>query len=262
MSKEGFIKLHRSLLDNPLFNSEPYTKGQAWVAILMLANHKEGFIPVKNGELIRIERGECGYSELALSDIFKWSRGKVKRFLNFLESENMIHQKNRSNRNIIKIINYDIYQDRTVNDTVNGTLNDTVNGHLTVHQTDINNNDKNDNNEKNIISLPEKKLDPFINPIKTFFVEEYQKVFKKTPRLSSFECNRLIELASNNEDIKELIPIAIQRLKKIDFKDINYTPSANWLLKGNNFERVINGEFEQQKSSYERLMEKYGGSNG
>ena len=185
----------------------------------MLANHKEGYITVKNGDILKIERGECGYSELALADIFKWSRGKVKRFLNLLENEKMIQQKSRSNRNIINIINYDFYQ----NVTVNETLNDTVNGHLTIHQTDINNNDKNEKNDKNDNFLTsEKKVDPFINPIKTFFQEQYTKIMGKSPRLSLIECNRLIELASENEDIKEIIPIAIKRLKSIDFKDIQF----------------------------------------
>lgn len=150
---QGYIKLHRSLLENSIFNSEPFTRGQAWIAILLLTNHKEGFVQIKNGELIKIERGECGYSELALADIFKWSRGKVKRFLTLLEKEKMIQQKNRSNRNIIKVLNYENYQNSTVNDTVNST----VNGHLTVQQTDINNNDnndKNDKNDKNIFVIP------------------------------------------------------------------------------------------------------------
>ena len=178
MGKEGYISLHRSLLDNPIFNSEPYTKGQAWVTILMLANYKEGFVQIKNGELIKVERGECGYSELALSDIFKWSRGKVKRFLNLLESEKMIQQKIRSNRTIIKICNYELYQNRTVNDTVNSTVNDTVNGHLTIQQTDINNNDNNDNNEKNnIYGLKIKKFQkPTLEEIKSYCAERNNNV--------------------------------------------------------------------------------------
>ena len=128
MGKEGYISLHRTLLDNPIFNSEPYTKGQAWVAILMLTNHKEGYITVKNGKMIKIERGECGFSELALSDIFKWSRGKVKRFLILLESEKMIQQKIVENHSIIKVLNYDKFQNSTTNDTTNDTINDTTNG--------------------------------------------------------------------------------------------------------------------------------------
>ena len=87
-----------------------------------------------------------------------------------------------------------------------------------------------------------KKLDPYINPIKTFFIEEYQKVFGNKPMLSNQDCNRIVELAADNPDIKELIPIAIGRLKCINW-DIGFKPTASWLLKENNFERVINGEF-------------------
>lgn len=88
-----------------------------------------------------------------------------------------------------------------------------------------------------------KKLDPYINPIKSFFLEEYQKVFGNKPMLSNQDCNRLVELAADNSDIRELIPLAIARLKCINFGDIGFKPTANWLLKENNFERVINGEF-------------------
>lgn len=88
-----------------------------------------------------------------------------------------------------------------------------------------------------------KKLDPYINPIKTFFLNEYKKVFGNIPMLSNSDCNRIVELAADNENIKELIPIAIARLKCINFEDIGFKPTANWLLKENNFERVINGEF-------------------
>ena len=91
--KEGYIKLHRSLMDNPLFNSEPFTKGQAWVALLLLTNHNKSFINAKNGKLIPVERGECGYSMVALSSIFKWDRRTVKRYIKLLENEKMVQQK-------------------------------------------------------------------------------------------------------------------------------------------------------------------------
>ena len=91
--------------------------------------------------------------------------------------------------------------------------------------------------------------DPYINPIKTFFISEYNKIFGNKPMLSSFECNRLVELAADNSNIKELIPVALEKLKNIDFEDINYTPSANWLLRNNNFERVINGEFDKKSKN-------------
>lgn len=143
---QGWIKIHRQLLESSLFTCEPFSKGQAWISIIMLTNHKEGYITVKNGNMLKIERGECGYSELALAKIFKWSRGKVKRFLMFLENEKMIQQKIVENHSIIKVLNYEAYQDDTTNDTTNSTTN----GQQTIQQTDINKNDKNDKNDKNI----------------------------------------------------------------------------------------------------------------
>lgn len=101
-----------------------------------------------------------------------------------------------------------------------------------------------------------KKLDLYINPIKTYFLEEYEREFGTQPRLSSFDCNRLIELAADNPDIKEIIPEALKRLKRIDFSDIQFTPGASWLLKGNNFERVMNGEFEPKKTQAELYRER------
>ena len=173
MIKQGFIFLHRSILDNPLFNCEEYSKGQAWVTILLLANHKEGYITCKNGEVVKIFRGECGYSELALADIFKWSRGKVKRFLNWLENEKMIQQKKRSDRNIISILNYENYQNNTTNDTTNSTTN----GHQIVQQTDINNNDNNennDNNDNNNHGKKSKKIDAYASKEVNEFIKLYE----------------------------------------------------------------------------------------
>ena len=46
--------------------------------------------------------------------------------------------------------------------------------------------------------------------------------------------------------MREIIPIAISKLKKISFNDINFKPGANWLLKSNNFERIMNGEFDTE----------------
>jgi hypothetical protein len=52
----------------------------------------------------------------------------------------------------------------------------------------------------------------------------------------------------------ELIPSAISRLKNIDFKDIDFKPTATWLLKGNNFERVMNGEFDKKETSTQDVL--------
>ena len=196
---QGYIKLHRQILDNPILNSEPYTKGQAWIAILLLTNHKEGYVRTKNGKLIKIERGECGYSELALASTFKWSRGKVKRFLALLSDAKMIQQKITENHSIIKVLNYDTYQDGTINSTINSTIN----GQQTVQQTDINNNDKNDNNENN-----EKKLvDPDF-----YFSNNKQKVFEIYKKV----CTNLIPLSGETKN-KRILDKVNDYLIEVDY---------------------------------------------
>ena len=241
----GYIKLYRQLLDNPLFTSEPFSKGQAWITILMLANHKESYITTKNGILIKIERGECGYSELALSKIFKWSRGKVKRFLQLLESEKMIQQKISENHSIIRVLNYEQYQD----DTINSTINDTINGQLTGQLTDTNNNDKNDNNDKNVIFInaeKTKKTDPYINPVINEFKQQHEKIIGKRVYLNNAECNKLTELAADVEDFSSTLPTVLKKLKKLKFDGIGYKPNASWLLKENHYTEILNGAYDYE----------------
>lgn len=155
MSRVGFISLHRSILDNPIFKIKPFSKGQAWITLLLLANHDKGYVNTKNGQLLEINRGECGYSELALADLFGWSRGKVKRYLTLLINKKMIQQKIVNNHSIITVLNYDKFQ--------NGTINGTINGQQTWQQTDTNNNDNNDNNISSSSSSSNSEIEFFSN---------------------------------------------------------------------------------------------------
>jgi hypothetical protein len=126
--------------------------------------------------------------------------------------------------------------------TLKGFENETLN-------VNVNDND-NDNENVNVnVNGETKKTDPYINPIKSFFISEYQKVFNTKPYLSNSDCIRLTELSSEYPEIREIIPTAISRLKKISFDDINFKPTASWLLRSNNFERVMNGEFDTSQEN-------------
>lgn len=190
MGNKGYISLHRQILDNEIWNIKPYSKGQAWVTILLLTNHKVGYMPIKNGQLLKVERGECGYSDTALADIFGWSRAKVKRFLTLLETQKMIQLKNRCNRNIISILNYDFYQ----NSTVNVTVNSTVNEHLTLQQTNTNNNENNENNENNNIYINKEKKLKF-GEFKNVLLSD--KEYKSLEDIYKNKLNDAIETLSN-----------------------------------------------------------------
>nr|DAJ74740.1 MAG TPA: replisome organizer [Caudoviricetes sp.] len=114
--KNGFIYLHRKILNNPYLNEKPFCKGYAWCILLSLTNRKVGYLQIKNGQKIKLIRGECGYSKKALADIFGWSRGKITRYLNELEKRKMIQQKIVANHTIIKVLKFNIYQNRQQTD--------------------------------------------------------------------------------------------------------------------------------------------------
>lgn len=150
----GWIKLHRALSKSDLWTSEPFTRGQAWADLLMLANHAPKIIRIR-GVRVEINRGEVGWSEVKLAERWKWSRGKLRRFLSELKNDERIVQQADNITARISIINYDKYQ---CDDTPNDTAEDTTDGQQTVQQTDskryTNKNDKNDKNEKNNINTP------------------------------------------------------------------------------------------------------------
>lgn len=103
------IKLHRQIEDNPLWFSEPFTRWQAWIDLLLLANHSDGFFYVRWNK-IEVPRGCVWRAERTFQDRWKRSRDKVRKFLNDLEkSKNIIQQKNRL-CSIYIIVNWDIYQ--------------------------------------------------------------------------------------------------------------------------------------------------------
>ena len=95
------------------------------------------------------------------------------------------------------------------------------------------------------IEVPKKKKDPYIiPPIERKFKAEYQKIFNNAVFLTMAQKNRLVELNEEIENFGDTIPTVLQRLKRINFKDIGFKPMANWLLKDSNYTSVLNGEYE------------------
>jgi hypothetical protein len=153
---EGWLKLHRALAQHELWLAEPFTRGQAWVDLLMLANYRPGSIRVQ-GVKIELERGDVGWSEVALAERWRWSRGKVRRFMGEMKSDGMVAEKRDTGRDtrkhVITIINYDKFQisddgrgtgDGTGNRTGDGTGNRTGDG------TGDGTRSKNEKNEKKV----------------------------------------------------------------------------------------------------------------
>lgn len=105
----GWLKLHRSLLDNDLWSAEPFTYGQAWVDLLLSANYADRSVWIRGIE-VPVKRGQLAWSELTMSKRWKWSRGKVRRYLVMLETRGMVVQQKSKLTTILTICNYSTYQ--------------------------------------------------------------------------------------------------------------------------------------------------------
>ena len=106
---KGFIKLYRDICDHWVWSDKPFSRGQAWIDLIMMVNYED-----KTGEFdkrpIRIERGQIMTSLQKLSNRWGWSRAKCKRFLDDLETEHMLIKKRNKRGTLITLVNYGIYQ--------------------------------------------------------------------------------------------------------------------------------------------------------
>ncbi|HHE7470760.1 TPA: DnaD domain protein [Staphylococcus aureus] len=151
------MSIDRSIQNHWLFKEKrTFSKFEAWIYLLMEANHSKAKVPIGN-QIVTVERGQRLTSILTLSDLFNWSRFKVKTFLDLLESDGMLEVKTTSKYTLITIVNYDFYQSEQGRNQHQNDIKPTSKQHQSninptskQHQTNTNNNDNKDNNEKNV----------------------------------------------------------------------------------------------------------------
>lgn len=149
MNNKNFFFVNRSLLHSDRWLSEPFTRGQAWIDLFGLAQHTKGYFRVR-GIKIEVERGQLAHSQIILAKRWKWSRGKVNRYLVELENcgDIMLKTVQQNGQQIkfittlITIVKYNIWQS-------NDTAKRTADGQQTDSKQDIyNKKDKKDNDNK------------------------------------------------------------------------------------------------------------------
>lgn len=110
MAAQGYIKLFREIQVHWLWKERPFSKGQAWIDILLMANHASKRIPIGN-EVLEVERGSVITSELKLMERWEWSKTKVRAFLELLEKDKMIVKKSDHKKTTLIVVNYSVWQD-------------------------------------------------------------------------------------------------------------------------------------------------------
>lgn len=150
----GWISIHRKIQQSDIWlDKEPFDKRSAWIDLIMMANHEDRQV-LFDGKFIEVKRGEKITSLRMLSEKWKWSRNKVKRFLKLLESGSMIELKIDHQKTTYKIVNYNVYQNEDLSKRPQKDHKRTTDG----PQTGTNNNVNNFNNVNNNNGVAQSKL--------------------------------------------------------------------------------------------------------
>ena len=238
----GYVKEYRSIMQWEWYTD--YKTAHLFRHCILKANYE-----AKKWRGIEIRVGQFVTSLAHLAQETGLSIQNVRTSLNKLKSTQEITCKTTSQNTIITINNYDKYQERNTNFNKQLTNEQqTTNKQLTTTKESKEYKESKEIKNISLLSEKPKKEDPLLSKSTKFFISEFSNIFGSKPFLSFNDRVKINELSAQYEDFNELITTALQRLKSIDFKDIDYKPSASWLLKGNNFERVMNGEFEKTNS--------------
>lgn len=157
----GWISIHRKIQQSDIWlDKEPFDKRSAWIDLIMMANHEDRQV-MFNGKFIEVKRGEKITSLKQLSERWRWSRSKVKRFLNLLESGSMIELKTKQRYTSYKVVNYNVYQNEDISkrNEVETNLKQSRDEGETKANTNNNINNYNNINNNNSVGQSELNLD-------------------------------------------------------------------------------------------------------
>lgn len=248
---QGWIKIHRDLLDNELWSDKPFTKGQAWVDLLLLANHRDKNVLLGNCTEL-VERGSFITSELKLMERWGWGRKKVKLFLNFLESQKMIERNANNKRTAITIVNYGFYQDcdlpkeqqKDSKRTAKEQRRDST-GTAKEHKQERKNERMKEYIDTNV-SIKQHSIQSIIDAWNQLEPYGIKMIYRINP--GSKRCTSLIALLEQFGE--EKVIQAVDKVKQSDFlqgkTDTRFSLNFNWFINPNNFVKVLEGKYDER----------------
>ena len=163
----GWIKLHRKIKEHWLWPKGYYSKFEAWIDLILLANHSQGKVPI-GSRLITVERGQLLTSQLQLAKRWGWNRKTVNTFLKLTKSDEILDFRSSSEADtgytLVTIRNYNKYQSRESEALDTGADTGADTGGTVVGQwADTNKKDKNKKKEDKSGKPDSGPLSPIIN---------------------------------------------------------------------------------------------------
>ena len=105
---KGYIKLYRSILENPIVSKDS-DHFAVWCYLLLMATHN-GCDVMFGGERIHLEPGQLTTGRKIIAEKTKVNESKVQRILKSFESEQQIEQRTDRQCRLISILNWSKYQ--------------------------------------------------------------------------------------------------------------------------------------------------------
>jgi len=140
MVNKGFIKLPRHIIEDSHYFSEPFTRTQAWVDLIILANYQDTTALVRGVKIV-VKRGQVCRSITELAKRWKWSRNRVMRFTEGLVDAERLHVQKLPIVNVYTIRDYEEYQgngatDEATNRSTSGTTDGATRNPLSTKDMD------------------------------------------------------------------------------------------------------------------------------
>lgn len=210
MNSEGYIKIYRKILDNPIVCKDA-DHFAVWMYLLLKATHKE-MPALFKGEKIILKSGQLITGRKSISEQLKISESKIFRIINCFKIEQQIKQQTSNKNSLITILNWEEYQQSEQQNKQQ------VNNKRTTSEQQVNTNN-NVNNVNNVISYIYGQNDQDYKTKFEQFYSQYPRKVKKQEVLKWF---------NKNKPSDELFKTIIESLEK-------FKVSKEWLKNDGQF---------------------------
>lgn len=149
---KGWIRTDRTIRDSWVWKDKPFSKGQAWMDLLLRVNHERRTTMI-NGSVIQIEAGSMITSFKQLANDWGWNVKTVRSFIGSLEGDQMVTTERTARWTSLTIVNWAKFQnvgstERTTERTGERTTERSTDWSTERTQTRNNNNYKQYNNAR------------------------------------------------------------------------------------------------------------------
>jgi uncharacterized phage protein (TIGR02220 family) len=236
VSGKGWIKLHRKLMDNPIFDNPNLLRVWLWCLLKASHDYHQQMIEL---QIVDLEPGQFVTGRFKGSDELKINPSTFYKYLKTLEKLKMINLKSNNKMTIVTIENWRKYQ---VEDAETYQQN---NNKITTkeQQNNTNKNDKNDKNDKNIY----KYIVEYLN-------RKCNKNFKPTTKKTQSLINARIREGFTLDDFKRVIDIKCNQWLGTEMEKY-LRPET---LFGTKFEGYLNEKMKQTRDIKEGNIPNYG----